>query len=99
MKVCKEKCWLTSDKKLLVEEGNSGAAFLCAIKGQEVTDAYANSFDNGDDFFETINRSVEPSHNIPVSFHEDVKPGSTNVGKPDTKEKVKSKSTKVVDKE
>ena len=71
---------MTADKKLLVEEGNAGAAFLCAIKGQEVSDAYFSGFENGSDFFEDIKRYSEPTHNIPVSFHEDVGSGSTNVG-------------------
>jgi hypothetical protein len=82
MKVCKKRCWMTEDRKLLLDDGNSEeAAFLAAISGQEVSDAYAKNFDNGSDFFEDVKRYEEPSHNIAFSGHEDIRPGSTNVGK------------------
>ena len=42
--ICDRRLWLTADKKEVVEEGDSKAAFLWATPGHRVTEAAAKQF-------------------------------------------------------
>ena len=54
MKIAIEKVWQTKEGKL-VSDGDPGASFLVAAKGQEVPDRDVAAFEDADKFFKAAN--------------------------------------------